>query len=145
MSRAMTTAADIRRHLDHPVVDADGHILEFVPIVRDLMGDDAGGAVADRFDVILSSSALRRGLDADERRRLGLARTGWWGVPARNTLDRATAMLPRLLHDRLDEIGIDVAILYPTLGLTVMAVDDDELRRAIARACNRYYAEAYAP
>ena len=145
MSRAPTTAADVRRHLDHPVVDADGHILEFVPIVRDLMGDDAGGAVVDRFDVILSSSPLRRGLDTESRRRLGLARTGWWGVPARNTLDRATAMLPRLLHDRLDEIGIDVAILYPTLGLTVMAVDDGELRRAIARACNRYYAETYAP
>ena len=54
-------------------------------------------------------------------------------------------MLPRLLHDRLDEIGIDVAYLYPTLGLTVMAVDDDELRRAIALLDNRYYAEAYSP
>ena len=26
-----------------------------------------------------------------------------------------------------------------------MAIDDDELRRAVARACNRYYAEAYGP
>ena len=24
-----------------------------------------------------------------------------------------------------------------------MAIDDDELRRALARACNRYYAEQY--
>jgi predicted TIM-barrel fold metal-dependent hydrolase len=142
---ARTRAQDIRSELDHPVVDADGHLLELVPFVRDLMGDDAGGAVVDRFDVVLSSAALRRGLDPATRRSLGLARTGWWGVPAANTLDRATAMLPRLLHSRLDELGIDLAILYPTLGLTVMAIDDDELRRAIARACNRYYAEAYGP
>jgi predicted TIM-barrel fold metal-dependent hydrolase len=138
-------AAAIRRALDHPVVDADGHLLEFVPAVRDLIGDEAGPGVVDRFDVIVGSASLRRGLDPDVRRKLGLARTGWWGVPARNTLDRATAMLPRLLHSRLDELGIDVAILYPTLGLTVMAVEDDELRRAIARACNRYYADAYGP
>jgi predicted TIM-barrel fold metal-dependent hydrolase len=138
-------AADIRRELGHPVVDADGHLLEFVPMVRDLLGDEAGGEVVDRFDVVVGSSGLRRGLGVDDRRRLGLARTGWWGVPARNTLDRATAMLPRLLHSRLDELGIDVAVLYPTLGLTVMALDDPDLRRGVARACNRYYAEAYGP
>jgi hypothetical protein len=38
-----------------------------------------------------------------------------------------------------------VAVLYPTVGLSVMAIDDDELRRALARACNRWYAEAYGP
>ena len=85
------------------------------------------------------------GLDVETKRAHGLSRTGWWGVPARNTLDRATAMLPGLLYERLDELGIDVAVLYPTVGLTVMAIDDDEMRRAIARACNRYYAEAYGP
>jgi predicted TIM-barrel fold metal-dependent hydrolase len=52
-------------------------------------------------------------------------------------------MLPRLLYERLDEIGIDVAVLYPTAGLMVMAVDDDELRCALARACNRYAAACY--
>ncbi len=36
-------------------------------------------------------------------------------------------------------------MLYPTVGLMPMALDDDELRRALARACNRYYAEAYGP
>ena len=80
--------------------------------------------------------ALKRGIDLPTRRALGLARSGWWGVPARNTLDRATAMTPGLLYDRLDEIGIDVAVLYPTVGLMPMALDDDELRCGLARACN---------
>src|SRR4029453_16207060 len=74
---------------------------------------------------------------------LGISRTGWWGVPSANTLDRATAMLPNLLYERLDELGIDVAVLYPTAGLMAMALDDDELRTALARAYNRYVAECY--
>lgn len=138
-------SASIRAQLDHPVIDADGHIIEFIPVLADLIGDESGGAVADRFGALVGSSALRRDLDIETRRRLAVSRTGWWGVPSRNTRDRATAMLPRLLHERLGEIGIDVALLYPTVGLSIMAIDDTDLRRALARACNRYYAEAYGP
>src|SRR5690606_28950916 len=94
-------ATAIRAELDHPVVDADGHIIEYVPAIRDLIGDDAGGELADRFTALSTSAALRRGLDVDARRTHGISRTGWWGVPARNTLDRATAMLPGLLYERL--------------------------------------------
>ena len=75
----------------------------------------------------------RSAADRPSRRRDVAVRAGGACRP-RNTLDRATAMLPRLLYERLDELGIDVAVLYPTFGLTVMALDDDELRRAIA-AC----------
>ena len=56
-----------------------------------------------------------------------MMRSAWWGLPARNTLDRATALLPKLLYERLDEIGIDLAVLYPTYGLTCMGLEDDEL------------------
>jgi len=136
-------AAEIRARLDHPVIDADGHIVEFLPLVRDFLVEEAGESVAERFDDVVTSAASVRALDPEERRRFGIARTGWWGVPSANTLDRATAMLPRLLYERLDELGIDVAILYPTAGLMAMALDDDELRGALARACNRYAAECY--
>jgi predicted TIM-barrel fold metal-dependent hydrolase len=136
-------AATIRARLDHPVIDADGHIVEFLPLVRDFLVEEAGESVARRFDESTRSSAAVRALGIEDRRRLGIARTGWWGVPSANTLDRATAMVPRLLYERLDELGIDVAILYPTAGLMAMALDDDELRCALARACNRYAAECY--
>lgn len=140
----MIDADAIRKRLDHPVIDADGHVVEFLPLIRDFIVEEAGETVAKRFDDVLGSGATVRALDVEARRQLGLARTGWWGVPAANTVDRATAMLPRLLYERLDEIGLDVAILYPTAGLMAMALDDDELRGAVARACNRYSAECFA-
>jgi predicted TIM-barrel fold metal-dependent hydrolase len=138
-------ARTIRKRLDHPVIDADGHIIEFLPLVRDLLAEDGGADVAARFDKTLAGGALVRPLDDAARRAVGYSRTGWWGLPAANTLDRATAMLPRLLYERLDDLGIDVALLYPTVGLMPMAIDDDELRSGLARACNRYYAACYAP
>ena len=36
------TAAEIRAGLDHPVVDADGHWLEFAPLVLDELDRGAG-------------------------------------------------------------------------------------------------------
>jgi predicted TIM-barrel fold metal-dependent hydrolase len=141
----MTRAEEIRARLDHRVIDADGHVIEYFPLIRDFVAEEAGEAVAARLDVTGRSGALVRALDTTARRAAGYARTGWWAVPARNTLDRATAMLPKLHHDRLDAMGIDIALLYPTVGLIPMAIDDDELRGALARACNRYYAECYGP
>ena len=78
-----------------------------------------------------------------ERRELGVMRPPWWAFPAANTLDRATAMLPRLLHERMDEMGLDFAVVYPTFGLIVFNIAEDEIRRGSARGLNRYFAEAY--
>jgi len=50
----------------------------------------------------------------------------------RNTLDRATSSLPRLLHRRLDDFGLDVAIIYPSMGLFPIHFDDPEVRLSIA-------------
>ena len=135
--------AKIRRELDHPVVDADGHLIEFTPLVRDFLVEIAGESVAARFDALQRGSVLAREVPREAKRGLGMTRFAWWGVPTRNTLDRATAMLPRLLYSRLDEMGIDYALLFPTYGLTVTALSDDELRPALARAYNRYYAECH--
>ena len=30
-------AAEIRARIDHPIIDADGHIIEFLPLVRDFL------------------------------------------------------------------------------------------------------------
>ena len=53
----------------------------------------------------------------------------WWGCPARNTRDLATALFPRLFHERLDEMGLDLSVVYPTLGLLAVEIGDEELRR----------------
>ena len=49
--------------------------------------------------------------------------------------------MPAILYRRLDELGIDVSILYPSLGLIVAGVPDAEMRRAGCRALNRYAAD----
>lgn len=136
--------AEIRARLGHPVIDADGHLIEFTPLVRDFLVEEAGESVAKRFDLLVHSSRLTRQVPLEKKRELGMTRYAWWGLPCRNTLDRATAMLPGLMHRRLDELGIDFALLYPTYGLTVTAIDDAELRQAAARAFNRSAAELYA-
>ena len=46
---------------------------------------------------------------------------GFWNRQAENTLDRATAMMPKMLYERLDEIGTDFAIVYPTPGCACRA------------------------
>src|SRR5258705_12649408 len=136
---------EIRRRIDHPIIDGDGHIIEYLPLVRDILVEIGGSSVAEGFDLVVDSGRLTQMLSAGQRREMALMRIPWWGIPTRNTLDRATAMLPRLLYERLDQIGIDAAITYPTYGLTAIHLTDDELRPALSRAFNSYVAELYAP
>jgi predicted TIM-barrel fold metal-dependent hydrolase len=133
----------IRKQLDHPVIDGDGHLIEYTPLVRDFLVEIAGEDTAQSFDQLQNGSRLARQVPLEAKRGLGMSRFAWWGVPTRNTLDRATAMAPRLMYQRMDELGLDYALLFPTYGLTVTALPDDALRPALARAYNRYYAECY--
>ena len=126
--------ARIRRRLTHPVIDADGHLAEFMPMVVDCMREVADDAVAERF-VRFRRSPFTSGEGY-------LPTRVFFGSPP--TLDRMTVMLPKLLYRRLEEIGLDFALLYPTSGLSVLSNPDDELRQAAARALNTYYARVFA-
>ena len=44
-------------------------------------------------------------------------------------------MMPKMLYERLDEIGTDFAVIYPTAGLRLPRIKDDETRRAVIRKC----------
>ena len=140
----MSTDVDrVRARLEHPVIDSDGHHIEFLPLVKDRLREIAGPKVLESFELVTDASAVARQLDAKAKRQLALTRMPFWGLPAQNTLDRATAMLPRLLYERLDALGIDFAVLYPTYGLVPIHLQDEELRRASCRAFNEYAAECY--
>jgi predicted TIM-barrel fold metal-dependent hydrolase len=133
----------IKAGLDHPVIDSDGHAIEYLPVVRDILRAQAGDDAVAAMDLVTSSGSAVRGLSPEQMRGAGLVRTSWWGLPTRNTLDRATALLPELLAARLPELGIDHAVLYPTYGLVPAALDDAAIRRPLARAFNTFYAEAF--
>src|SRR5262249_13547271 len=82
-------------------------------------------------------------LSPQERIEQRAARSPWWGAPTKNTLDRATASLPRLLYERLDEFGIDYSVLFPSVGMSATYPKDEAVRRAACRAYNTYYADLY--
>ena len=138
-------SAEIRARLDHPVIDADGHTIEYEPAFRAYLHQVAGPRVLERYLAHQQHGGIARWyrLSPQERLDVRLPRPPWWGLPARNTLDRATAMLPRLLRERLEALGIDFAILYPTQGLFFVHMPDEELRRATCRALNVYHAEIF--
>jgi predicted TIM-barrel fold metal-dependent hydrolase len=136
---------EIRSRLDHPIVDVDGHIVESIPLVIEYMRKVAGDDVADRFASSVPSFASKDGallarVQDVPARAPGVFIPPWWSV-ASNALDRATAFLPSLLHERLDAIGLDFTILYSSVGLVCFAHPDDEIRRGSCRGLNTYLAE----
>ncbi|HEY1636678.1 MAG TPA: amidohydrolase family protein [Acidimicrobiales bacterium] len=137
------TSAEVRERLGHPVIDSDGHLVEYLPLVGDLVAEEAGPAAAQRFDAIFDGLAAVGRIGPPARRRLGAMRPPWWAVSA-SSLDRATAMFPGLLRNRLDEMGVDFAFLYPTFGMAALAVPDPEFRTVAARAFNRAALEVCA-
>lgn len=138
-------AEAIRARLDHPVIDADGHVLEYMPAVEPFLREALGARLFERWRS--SRTPLARIMEADPKRRLATRapQSAWWGTPARNTRDLATAIAPALLHERLPELGLDYAILYPTKGFGIAGIDDDELRQGICRGFNAFYAATYGP
>src|SRR5579883_466731 len=136
-----TQSQRIHDRLGHPVIDSDGHWREFEPIAMDYLREAAGAKVVERWNSRVR--ALGEGdfakMSAQERLDRRASQPAWWGMPVKNTLDVATSFLPRLMHERLPEMGLDFAILYPThCQLFAPYVGDEELRRAGCYAFNQY-------
>jgi hypothetical protein len=56
-------SAQIHSRLDHPVIDADGHWIEFEPALLDYLASVAGPAMVDRFrreDYLAGSGSISR-------------------------------------------------------------------------------------
>lgn len=136
-------SAAVRARLDHPVIDGDGHWLEPIPIFLDYLRDAAGPSVVEKF-IKRAKDTTWYDITPEERMRRRTHRPTWWGEPA-STLDRATAMVPRLFYDRLDDFGIDFCVLYTSLGLFFVSNPDEEIRRGVSRAVNRMNAEMFRP
>lgn len=136
--------SEVRASLKHPIIDADGHWIEYNPVFAERMRKVAGDKAADGF--ILSQQRIPDALKLSvaERKHRGIAMEGYWARQSTNTRDRATAMLPRMLYDRLDELGIDFGVIFPTSGLGIPRIQDDETRRAVTHGFNIVTAEYFA-
>lgn len=135
----------IRRQLNHPVIDADGHWLELFPIFFDYLAEVGGPAAVDNYRAQLKRTTNWYQVSQEGRMRDRIHRQSWWTLPT-NTIDRTAAMVPALFYDRLDEWGIDVALTYPTLGFIVLrTMDDQALRQTVIRAYNVMAADLFKP
>jgi predicted TIM-barrel fold metal-dependent hydrolase len=135
---------EVRAGIDHPVIDSDGHIVEFLP---DLMPFLKRAGIEDENELreLCAKAAWGRSFRSDwsnlsraDRARERVARPSSYDF-SRNPLDRATTMLPELMYERLPEIGIDFALVYPSLGNFVSGIADEKKRRIACHEFNEYY------
>jgi predicted TIM-barrel fold metal-dependent hydrolase len=144
----MSSTSEIHARLSHPVIDIDGHMAEHLPTLAPYLEHEG---------LSLDHPSLRRlippygGSDQTwhtqtpaERAATRTPRGPWWSTPAGRTIDLATALFPELLYERLDELGIDFGVVYPSLGLVFLHTPDDRYRRGTCRALNRANAETFA-
>ena len=144
-AKGLSAAARVRAEVGHPIIDTDGHVLELLPAVFPYLRESLGpvrfeayrrqGPIIKRDNPPLGDSAMLA-----SRTPQG----AWWGSP-NNARTRATSMLPGLLYERMDELGLDFSVFYTTNCLTECAVEDDELRQGICRGFNDFYADAFRP
>lgn len=136
-----------RLGIEHPIIDMDGHVVELVaatlPFLRDAMGPTLFTRYIEREQAVLYAG--RRPAPLGERLRARLPQRGWWTQHTKDTFERALPMFPKLLHESMDDLGLDYAVLYPTNALTICSVEDPEIRQGLCHGYNAYFAEIYRP
>jgi len=133
----------IHAQLKHPVIDSDGHWVEYFPMVIDYLKKVGGAKAAEGLQSRNEAVARILALGNERRKDEGRAQEAWWAFPTKNTLDRATAMIPKLLYQRMEELGLDYTVVYPTAGLGFYAIGDAEVRQATCRGFNMYIADVF--
>src|SRR5262245_54363490 len=109
-------ARTLHARLNHPVIDADGHWLEYSPVLREECRRPGGDAAVERPAPPSPRMPPSLKRTAPGRTRRPVRQPALWPSPRETVLDRATAMVPRLMHDRVDGSGIDLSVVYPTAG-----------------------------
>jgi len=143
------SSAEIRRRLDHPIIDIDGHMAEYFPALVPYLEQEGLSldhpAMARMLPPYGGTDKTWHEQTPEERAVTRTPRGPWWSGPTKMTIDLATALFPGLLYERLDELGLDFSVVYPSLGLVFLHTPDEQYRRGACRALNRSNAETFAP
>ena len=137
-------AMEIHDGLKHPVIDGDGHWLEPIPVFLEYLSEVGGSKLVDQIRALWRARDAWYRATPEERQHSRIRRAIWWGVTS-NTYDKATALLPALLNERLPELGIDFALIYPSFGLSINGMGQGDLHLASVRASNMMTADMFAP
>ena len=123
----------------HPVVDADGHVIELPDMWAEYLEpeyrDRAPRFVQDEHgrtaQLIGDGLTGRLAVEMSERSQAGMdtvaARTGGWD--------------PKIRLQDMDAEGIDMAVLFPSMSFFVCEVADPELDAVLCRAYNDWLAD----
>jgi predicted TIM-barrel fold metal-dependent hydrolase len=143
-AQTKTKSAAIHDRLSQPVIDSDGHWIEYEPAVMEYIRGVVGPQSAGRYERITRVRLGANNTTLEQRQAAKLPQPAWWPFPTKNTFDRATAMLPKLLYERLPDMGLDFCVLFPTSVMTMVPfMRDEELRRGGTRALNAYAADLF--
>lgn len=136
------SSREIRQRLGHPVIDADGHQLEFEPLLLEYISEVAGSQFVAQSRAALRNVFAWYEQTPAERRRARTIRPPW-GLQTTRPDDIAASMAPALFRRNMDAVGIDYAIVYPTLGVPFVRCAAPELAAVVCRAINRFYADNF--
>jgi hypothetical protein len=114
LTNGHTEARKLRSRLNHPIIDADGHWAEFAPLMREEFRRIGGDTAVEALALASQRIPASLGMSVDERRRRRIGQEAFWFLPTKNTLDRATAMLPRLMYERLEKQAGEVLVRAAT-------------------------------
>src|SRR5260370_7576805 len=144
-NRYPTRSAEIRARAGHPIIDSDGHVVEFEPALLDYIREAGGSKILERYKSAWDTAFYFRWnhITREERREFRVPRPVWWPYPTKNTLDRATAALPKLLHERMDEMWLDFTVLNPSQGLFRPHLEHYNFPRAPCRPFNTYHSHIF--
>jgi len=136
----------VRARLGHPVIDADGHMREFLPAALPYVRDALGPRLFEqwRSGATTLHQATKAGGGLAERRRTRKPQSAFWATVS-DAVDRATAASPALLHERLGELGMDFVVLYPTEAMGVAGIAEPELRVGLCHGFNEFFAAVTSP
>ena len=120
------SASSLRARLRHPVIDADGH-WRFGPIVREQLRKIGGDRAVE-----FHSSAGKSAKTVDVRGRACSSRCSRPLGRAHQKYRDRPPPLCLVFYERMEELGLDFTVLYPTAGWASQ-IPDTELRRITCR------------
>ena len=149
MAEASAATKALKARLDHPIVDADAHQLEVLPVLFDFIREVGGPEMPERCIALHDAPAPHVRDDARRAHRRPRTSCRCGGrCPPRTRSTARTTVLPRLLYERLDEIGLDFTIVYPGRACRssrCRAWPTTSCGARRARAFNLYNAEMFGP
>src|SRR5438874_13273697 len=113
-THAQTEARQVRSRLNHPIIDADGHWAEFHPLMRQEFRRIGGDTAVEALDMASARIPNSLNMSVPERRRRRMGQEAFWFLPTKNTFARATGIMPGLLYERHEDLGLDFLVVFTT-------------------------------